>query len=53
MHHIIFRSQNGSDEEANLVTLCKTCYDSLHAGTITLKRAGKKRGISGTKLTLW
>ncbi|GHO76077.1 hypothetical protein KSD_38480 [Ktedonobacter sp. SOSP1-85] len=44
VHHIIFRSQNGSDEEANLVTLCKTCHDSLHAGTITLKRAGKKRG---------
>jgi hypothetical protein len=44
VHHIIFRSQNGSDEEANLVTLCKTCHDALHAGEITLKRPGKKRG---------
>ncbi|EFH85951.1 RNA-guided endonuclease IscB [Ktedonobacter racemifer] len=44
VHHIIFRSQNGSDEEANLLTLCKTCHDGLHAGTITLKRTGKKKG---------
>jgi len=44
VHHIVFRSQNGSDEEANLVTLCKTCHDALHAGEITLKRRGKKKG---------
>ncbi len=44
VHHIVFRSQQGSDEEANLLTLCKTCHESLHAGTITLKRIGKKKG---------
>jgi len=44
VHHIIFRSQQGSDEESNLVTLCKTCHDALHAGTITLKQQGKKKG---------
>ena len=44
VHHIIFRSQNGSDEEANLLTLCKTCHDGLHAGTITLKKQGKRKG---------
>lgn len=33
VHHVIFRSQNGSDEEENLLTLCKTCHDGLHAGT--------------------
>jgi 5-methylcytosine-specific restriction endonuclease McrA len=44
VHHIIFRSQHGSDEETNLITLCKTCHDALHAGTITLKRRGKKKG---------
>jgi hypothetical protein len=43
VHHIVFRSQNGSDEEANLLTLCKTCHDALHAGTIMLKRTGKKK----------
>jgi RRXRR protein/HNH endonuclease len=43
VHHIVFRSQNGSDEEANLLTLCKTCHDDLHAGSITLKQRGKKK----------
>jgi 5-methylcytosine-specific restriction endonuclease McrA len=44
VHHIIFRSQNGSDEEANLITLCKTCHDGLHAGNLKLKATGKKKG---------
>ncbi len=44
VHHIIFRSQNGSDEESNLLTLCKTCHDSLHDGTLTLKQKGKRKG---------
>jgi hypothetical protein len=44
VHHIIFRSQQGSDEESNLLTLCKTCHDSLHAGTIMLKQKGAKKG---------
>lgn len=44
VHHLVFRSQHGSDEEANLLTLCKTCHESFHAGTITLKRTGKKKG---------
>jgi hypothetical protein len=44
VHHIVFRRHNGSDEEVNLLTLCKTCHESLHAGTITLKRTGKKKG---------
>jgi hypothetical protein len=44
VHHLVFRSQHGSDEEANLLTLCKTCHNSLHAGTITLKRTGKRKG---------
>ncbi len=44
VHHIVFRSEQGSDEEANLLTLCKTCHDGLHAGTITLKRTGKRKG---------
>lgn len=44
VHHIIFRSEHGSDEEVNLLTLCKTCHDGLHAGTVTLKQTGKKKG---------
>ncbi|MBO0796563.1 MAG: HNH endonuclease, partial [Ktedonobacteraceae bacterium] len=45
VHHLVFRSQHGSDEAGNLLTLCKTCHESLHAGTITLKRTGKKKGM--------
>lgn len=44
VHHIMFRSQQGSDEETNLVTLCKTCHGALHKGEITLKQNGKKKG---------
>ena len=44
VHHIVFRSQNGSDEESNLIILCKTCHDSLHTGKIKLKAIGKKKG---------
>jgi hypothetical protein len=44
VHHIMFRSENGSDEEDNLLTLCKTCHDALHRGEVTLKKKGKKKG---------
>ena len=44
VHHLVFRSQSGSDEESNLLTLCQSCHDGLHAGTITLKQKGKKKG---------
>ena len=44
VHHLVFRSEQGSDEASNLLTLCKTCHDGLHAGTITLKQQGKQKG---------
>jgi hypothetical protein len=44
VHHLVFRSQHGSDEEENLLTLCKTCHEGVHAGTVILKRTGKKKG---------
>ena len=44
VHHIIFRSHGGSDEEENLITLCKTCHDDLHEGKIALKKTGKEKG---------
>jgi len=44
VHHIIFRRYGGSDEPENLITLCKTCHDKLHAGKINLKRNGKVKG---------
>ncbi len=44
VHHLVHRSQQGSNEESNLLTLCKTCHDGVHAGTIVLKQRGKKKG---------
>ena len=44
VHHIIFRSQCGSDEESNLITLCHTCHKDLHSGTINFKLKGKLKG---------
>lgn len=43
VHHIIFRSQGGSDEAENLITLCHTCHKSLHGGEYVLKFSGKRK----------
>lgn len=42
VHHIIFRSNGGTDDEENLITLCKECHDGVHAGTIVLDKKPKK-----------
>lgn len=44
VHHIVFRSQGGSDEESNLITLCHTCHKDLHNGKIHPKLNGKAKG---------
>lgn len=43
VHHIVFRSQGGSDKESNLITLCYTCHKDLHAGKIKLNLKGKSK----------
>lgn len=44
VHHIIYRRNGGSDEETNLICLCKTCHDKLHKDEINLKKNGKVKG---------
>jgi len=44
VHHIVFRKNGGSDDAENLITLCKTCHNSLHKGGIKLKKNGKIKG---------
>ena len=44
VHHIIFRSNGGSDEPDNLITLCRQCHRELHLGNINLQNIkGLKR----------
>lgn len=44
VHHIIFRSNGGSDEPENLITLCHDCHTKLHNGEIKLNLNGKLKG---------
>ena len=44
VHHIVFRSKGGSDEEINLITLCHTCHRDLHNGKINPNFKGKTKG---------
>lgn len=44
VHHIVYRSNGGSDEQENLITLCGSCHYKLHHGEIELKLKGKKKG---------
>ncbi len=44
VHHIIYRSNGGSDEEDNLITLCHNCHSDLHHGKIKWKLSGKRKG---------
>ena len=42
VHHIKFRSDGGTDDEENLITLCKECHKGVHAGTVELNKKPKK-----------
>ncbi len=44
VHHIVFRSNGGSDEASNLIVLCKICHDDLHSEKLILNLKGKKKG---------
>lgn len=37
VHHIVFRSQGGTDESGNLTTLCENCHKNLHGGKFEIK----------------
>lgn len=40
-HHIIFRSQGGSDSTGNLITLCNKCHiDGVHKNHLKIKGDG-------------
>lgn len=45
VHHIIFRSNGGTDDENNLITLCEDCHKGVHAGTVVLNKKPKKMNL--------
>ena len=49
VHHIVFRSNGGTNDEENLITLCKDCHKGVHKGTIILDKLPKKnKGLKHT-----
>ena len=44
-HHIIFRSHGGTDDEDNMITLCKECHKGVHDGTVILDKKPKKLNL--------
>ena len=47
VHHIIYRSNGGSDKMENLITLCEDCHKKLHNGELRdfeSKLVGKRKG---------
>ncbi|QIR16454.1 RNA-guided endonuclease IscB [Shewanella aestuarii] len=49
VHHIVFRSQGGTDTPSNLITLCEKCHNDLHAGKFELK-TGKSKTKHATEI---
>lgn len=45
VHHIIPRSQGGTDNENNLITLCEDCHEAVHNGKIVLTKQPKNLNL--------
>lgn len=42
VHHIKYRSQGGTDDLDNLITLCADCHKKVHAGELSINKRAKK-----------
>ena len=42
VHHIVYRSKGGTDNEDNLITLCESCHKKIHKGEINVSLKPKK-----------
>lgn len=45
VHHIIFRSMGGTDDEKNLITLCEKRHKAVHDGLLVLTKKPKKLNL--------
>jgi N6-L-threonylcarbamoyladenine synthase len=52
IHHIKFRSQGGTDNPNNLITLCSVCHKKVHAGKLELNVKKHKELKSATMMNI-
>ena len=52
VHHIKFRSQGGTDNPNNLITLCQKCHKKVHAGKLELNVKKHKELKSATVMNI-
>ena len=45
VHHIIYRSQGGTNDENNLITLCEDCHSKVHDRKLTINKKPKKMNL--------
>lgn len=45
VHHIVYRSQGGTDDEDNLITLCEFCHKKIHKGEIHINLKPNKLNL--------
>lgn len=45
VHHIIYRSNGGNNDESNLITLCKDCHEKVHKGIIVIEKKPKNMNL--------
>ena len=45
VHHIIFRSMGGTDDERNLITLCEKCHKLIHDGLLILIKKPRRLNL--------
>lgn len=46
-HHIVYRSEQGTDTASNLVTLCVFCHDGVHQGKLCIWAEDQFVGADG------
>lgn len=45
VHHIVYRSQGGTNDENNLITLCEDCHSKVHDGKLAITKKSKKLNL--------
>ena len=43
VHHVVYRSNGGTNEPNNLMTLCETCHKKVHDEDLLLKKSAKRK----------